>query len=63
MSLLEEIETSCPYCGSPVVVEAEPALAAQRFIEDCPVCCAPIEFELRGDADSGWRLDVRRDDE
>ena len=63
MSLLEEIETACPYCGSPVVVEAEPGLESQKFIEDCGVCCAPVDFELHADVDGGWRLVVRRDDE
>lgn len=63
MSLLEEIEVSCPYCGSPFAIEAEPALAAQQFIEDCPVCCAPIEFELNVESDGSWRLAARRDDE
>lgn len=63
MSLLEEIESRCPYCDSPVTVEAEPALAQQAFIEDCPVCCAPIEFELRAGDDGSWQLTARRDDE
>lgn len=63
MSLLDEIEVACPYCGAPFAIEAEPALAAQRFIEDCPVCCSPIEFELHAETDGSWRLAARRDDE
>lgn len=63
MSLLEEIESSCPYCGSPLTVEAEPGIEAQRFIEDCHVCCAPIEFELVMAPDGGWQLTAKRDDE
>ncbi|HEX7046163.1 MAG TPA: CPXCG motif-containing cysteine-rich protein [Gammaproteobacteria bacterium] len=63
MSLLEELEIQCPYCGSPFAIEAEPALEDQQFIEDCPVCCAPIEFELRAESDGGWRLSARRDDD
>lgn len=63
MSLLEEIEAACPYCGSPVVIDVEPGLESQQFIEDCAVCCAPIEFELHANIDGGWRLVARRDDE
>jgi hypothetical protein len=63
MSLLDEIEVHCPYCNSPFAIEAEPALAEQRFIEDCPVCCAPIEFELNAGSDGGWQLTARRDDD
>lgn len=63
MGLLDEIAASCPYCDSALSIEADPELEGQRFIEDCPVCCAPIDFELRIDADGGWRLTARRDDE
>jgi len=63
MSLLEELDVNCPYCGSAFAIEAEPAPEAQRFIEDCPVCCSPIEFELHADPDGKWQLSARRDDE
>lgn len=63
MSLLDEIEVLCPYCDSPFAIEAEPALAEQQFIEDCPVCCAPIEFQLGVESDGSWRLTARRNDD
>ena len=63
MSLLDEIEVNCPYCNAPFAIEAEPALAEQRFIEDCPVCCAPIEFQLSVESDGSWRLTAGRDDD
>jgi len=63
VSLQEEITVSCPYCGTPFAVEAEPAHAGQGFIEDCPVCCRPVEFSLHVESDGSWRLTARRDDE
>ncbi|HEX7030834.1 MAG TPA: CPXCG motif-containing cysteine-rich protein [Gammaproteobacteria bacterium] len=63
MSLLDEIEVTCPYCGSPFAVEAEPGLATQQFIEDCPVCCRPVEFDMAAEPDGSWRFTARRDDE
>lgn len=63
MGLLDEIEVNCPYCDAPFAVEAEPALAGQAFIEDCPVCCRPIEFELSVHVDGSWRLRAGRDDD
>ena len=30
----------------------------QSYIEDCPVCCRPILFELRTDG-VDWQLEVR----
>ena len=63
MRLHDEIRVNCPYCNEPFTVEADPELTGQQFIEDCPVCCAPIELALHVDADGGWRLDVHRDDD
>lgn len=63
MSLLDEVAVQCPYCGTPFSIEAEPAMAAQRFIEDCPACCSAIEFELDMNSDGSWRLSARRDDD
>jgi hypothetical protein len=34
----------------------------QVYIEDCPVCCRPIEFELRTDG-VDWQLDVRAEND
>ena len=63
MSLLDELDVLCPYCASPFVIEAEPDLAGQAFIEDCPVCCAPVEFILATGPEGDWQLTARRDDE
>ncbi|WP_439859499.1 CPXCG motif-containing cysteine-rich protein [Pseudomonas sp. MBLB4136] len=56
--MLETQEYQCPYCGE--VVEALLDLSAgdQQYIEDCPVCCRPIVFDLRSDG-VDWTLDVR----
>ena len=63
MSLLEELEADCPYCGERFAIEAEPASAGQQFIEDCPVCCAPIELAVDVDDQGRWQVRARRDDE
>ena len=60
--MLRSRSIDCPYCGEPIVVEIESTDEAQRYIEDCQVCCRPIEFELRPGA-RGGRLRVFRDDE
>ena len=45
---LESREVQCPYCGETIEVDIEILEEAQTFIEDCSVCCRPIQFEVRG---------------
>ena len=60
--MLESQDYQCPYCGEPVEVLLDLSGGDQHYIEDCPVCCRPIQFELQTDGDS-WNLQVRREDD
>jgi endogenous inhibitor of DNA gyrase (YacG/DUF329 family) len=54
----------CPYCGEPFEVEADCSGGSQSYIEDCPVCCRPIEFRLdTGMSGELLSLTARRDDD
>jgi len=44
--LTDSIEFSCPWCGEPNWVEADPAEAGQTVTQDCAVCCSPITIRL-----------------
>ncbi|MEW6055995.1 MAG: CPXCG motif-containing cysteine-rich protein [Bdellovibrionota bacterium] len=48
----QEISTQCPYCFSPIVVVCEPFSGTQTYVEDCEVCCKPIQISYRTDEDS-----------
>ena len=55
---------SCPYCGEPQEVELDLSGGSQRYVEDCQVCCRPIEFAVDVDAAGELAgLDLRRDDD
>lgn len=42
---LEKDETiDCPYCGESVGIVVDCTLASQEFVEDCQVCCRPIQY-------------------
>lgn len=56
-------EIHCPYCGEAIVAAADTSAGEHEFIEDCPVCCRPIEYRLEPAADGGWLLLASRDDE
>ena len=36
----------CPYCWEEVSVLLDPSISRQTYIEDCEVCCRPIEFQV-----------------
>ena len=48
MYLTEEVATCCPYCGESISIvvdlSALDGQATNSFIEDCEVCCRPIDF-------------------
>ncbi|MDR3387353.1 MAG: CPXCG motif-containing cysteine-rich protein [Rudaea sp.] len=47
----------CPYCGESYETVADPSAGSQRYVEDCAVCCRPIEIVMHVD-DNGELLDV-----
>ncbi|MBM7060158.1 CPXCG motif-containing cysteine-rich protein [Pseudomonas sp. UL073] len=60
--MLEGQEYQCPYCGEWVEASLDLSAGDQTYIEDCPVCCRPIVFDLRTDGES-WTLDVRTEND
>lgn len=52
MPLETDAPYTCPSCFESNYVGVDPGGGrSQRFVEDCPVCCRPIEFEVVIDAD------------
>lgn len=44
MSVLQETRIQCPYCGENIDVFIDDSVPQQDYIEDCQVCCRPINF-------------------
>ena len=55
--MLEAVVIHCPYCGEAFETSVDLSAGSQRYIEDCAVCCKPIEVLLRVGGD-GELLDV-----
>lgn len=36
----------CPYCGETISSLLDTSIMAQTYIEDCEVCCRPLELEV-----------------
>ncbi|NIM69861.1 MAG: CPXCG motif-containing cysteine-rich protein [Xanthomonadales bacterium] len=53
----------CPYCGEPLELLIDCSVAEQRYIEDCQVCCRPMQVHCEA-ADAGQpSVRVLREDE
>lgn len=62
MNALEEKDVTCPYCGETFSTLIDLSAGDQIYIEDCAVCCQPIELDIRLDGDD-VTVDLRRADE
>lgn len=54
---------TCPYCGEEIETGIDLSAGDQDYIEDCQVCCRPIECRLRVYGEDGYSFETRRDDE
>jgi hypothetical protein len=52
----------CPYCGEAIELAVDDSAGAQAYIEDCSVCCRPIEVCQAGVGADAY-LEVRREDD
>jgi len=62
MNALESVATHCPYCGEPIELLMDRAGGAQRYTEDCAVCCRPIDVHV-SPGDDMPALHLRRQDD
>jgi len=60
---LQEIATSCPYCGEMITLLVDASVAQQQYIEDCQVCCRPMEIRMNVSADGSCHIEVRDENE
>ena len=49
--MLTPCAISCPYCGESIELLLDASAGAQSYIEDCQVCCRPINVHVSMDDD------------
>lgn len=49
--MLEETRIDCPYCGEQFDTSVDCSMGGQQYVEDCPVCCQPIDIKTDVDID------------
>lgn len=55
----------CPYCGEWIEISVDASAGAQRYVEDCQVCCRPMEVSVEPGETEADEAQVRvwRDDD
>ena len=61
--MLDVRDVACPYCGETIMLVLDASAGAQRYIEDCAVCCRPITVAMEVDADGEVAVAVFSQDE
>jgi len=63
MSVFTDVaRIQCPYCGETIEIVIDGSLEQQSYIEDCSVCCRPIELAVTVIEDE-ISVVAKRDDE
>ena len=60
---LEPVDIQCPYCWETIDILVDCSVESQEYIEDCQVCCRPIQFDIVVDEDGLPKVTARSDDE
>ena len=63
MQQLQPITLQCPYCWEQIEILVDGSVDEQEYIEDCSVCCRPINITVtasEGEIDS---VGARSEDE
>jgi hypothetical protein len=63
MAMLQEIPISCPYCGEVITILVDESVDEQQYIEDCQVCCRPMDIRVHISANGSLRVEALDENE
>lgn len=56
---LIEVPVQCPYCWEKISLLVDASIEMQEYVEDCEVCCRPIDFVVEVDEQGLANVDAR----
>jgi hypothetical protein len=57
------VQVQCPYCGESFETRLDLTAGSSSYVEDCQVCCQPIELDVAVNANGTLKsLNARRGD-
>jgi len=63
MNELQNHSIDCPYCGENIEVDVDCSEPSQSYIEDCSVCCRPININVEIDFDQQVQVSATHENE
>ena len=63
LNQLTDKSIGCPYCGETINVLIDSSDMEQQYIEDCQVCCKPINFLISESINGDITVNVYSEDE
>lgn len=63
MSMLPSKDIDCPYCGESIELIIDDSVEQQQYVEDCSVCCRPINIEVSVREDQSIEVSCRTDND
>lgn len=61
--MLDAFAMSCPYCGEPIEILVDASAGDQYYIEDCQVCCRPINVSVQVDEQGELAVALRSEND
>lgn len=58
-----EYHICCPYCGEWITILVDCSVPEQRYIEDCQVCCRPIDISAQVSDENAVEVIARHENE
>jgi len=63
MHAMEPVSISCPYCGETIEILVDPSVESQSYIEDCQVCCRPMNMSVTMDDEGRPEVQASAEDD
>ena len=63
MKVESSTNIACPYCGEKNVFMIDCCAGSQKYIEECQVCCRPINVIVEIDPDGEPIVEARHEDD
>jgi len=63
MEIQRIVTVSCPYCGEPLELLIDCSAGSQQYVEDCQVCCRPMNVFVSIGRDGEPAVDARHEDD
>lgn len=63
MTFVNSYFLACPYCLEQIEVCIDTSAGSQVYMEDCEVCCHPIQFRIMMDGNEVTDIEASRENE